>query len=71
MTYHYKPEQGAFDQRLIALTERIEGEAADDSNATLIRSIWRVSRYAYDPRQVFIDAISRVINAEKAERDAQ
>jgi hypothetical protein len=71
MTYHYKPEQGAFDQRLIALAERIEAEAADDSNATLIRSIWRVSRYAYDPRQVFIDAISRVINAEKAERDAQ
>ena len=71
MTYHYKPEQGAFDQRLIALAERIEAEAADDSNATLIRSILRVSRYAYDPRQVFIDAISRVINAEKAERDAQ
>ena len=71
MTCHYKPEQGAFDQRLIALAERIEAEAADDSNATLIRSIWRVSRYAYDPRQVFIDAISRVINAEKAERDAQ
>ncbi len=64
-SYHYKPEQGAFDKRLVNLAERIEAGVIDDSNATLLRSIWKISRLAHDKDTVYADAVRRVINAER------
>jgi hypothetical protein len=67
-SYHYKPEQGAFDKRLINLAERIEAGVIDDSSATLLRSIWKISRLASDPRIVFCDAVRRVLSAERQDK---
>jgi hypothetical protein len=65
-SHHYPAENGNFNKRLVSLAERIEAGIIDDTNATLLRSAWKISRLASDFRGVYCMAVSRVINAERS-----
>ncbi|MGC2101373.1 MAG: hypothetical protein WA651_13425 [Candidatus Sulfotelmatobacter sp.] len=64
----YRRKNHAFNARLGYLSETLKANAADDHNATLLRSIWKISRLASDPRAVFCDAIKRVMEYERGRR---
>ena len=61
----YKRRNHAFNARLVSLAERIKTEAADDSWAPKIRSIYKIARLAQDYRTVYCDAVKRVMEGER------
>jgi hypothetical protein len=71
MSYHRKNEE--FNTRLCtlankigicSLAEAIEAAIEDDSQATMLASIYKISRLASDPVRVYCDAVRRVMGAK-------
>ena len=66
-TCHYKPEQGAFDARLCFMRgTSVLANAADDSRAGKLKAIHKIACLAEDYRQVYTDAVKRVMEWERA-----
>ena len=65
MASAYRRKNHTFNARLAFVADTLKANAADDHNAALLRSIWKISRLASDPRAVFCDAVKRVMEFER------